>query len=198
MQSHRVFIAINFSEKIKEKLWLEANQFADLPIRITKKESLHLTLAFIGYVDNDELVLLINNLPQIAERHDSFELNINHLVYGPDEKHSRMIWLKGEVESELLALQEDLNKSLENINLRFFHPEKRVFTVHVTLARMKKEEWRNWQNKPEINKEVKLKIPANSIELMASNLKRSGAEYTVLQSLRLDKLINITKPTIKK
>lgn len=185
MQSHRVFIAINFSENTKEKMRLEANHFSDLPLRITKKENLHLTLVFIGYVNNDELVLLINNLPKIAERHSPFDLKLQRLVYGPDEKHSRMIWLKGEVAPELLALQEDLNKTLEGLNLRFFRAEKKVFAVHVTLARMKEDQWRNWQNRPEINKEVKFTIPVNSVELMGSNLKRSGAEYTVFQSFEL-------------
>lgn len=188
MQSHRVFVAINFPDKIKEKMWLEANKFSDLPLRITKQENVHLTLVFIGYVDNDELIEIINTLPDIASRHNPFELKLDHLAYGPDEKHSRMIWMKGPTSEELLRLQGDITKTLGGLNLRSFRLEKRPFTVHVTLARMKEERWRDWENKPKIEEKKDFAISVGSIELMGRSLKRGGAEYSVLQSFQFGSL----------
>lgn len=53
---HRVFIAINLPEDIKQKLSEYEIKWPELPCRWTKKENLHITLAFLGYTTDEELV----------------------------------------------------------------------------------------------------------------------------------------------
>jgi hypothetical protein len=38
---------------------------------------------------------------------------------------------------------------------------------------------------PKADEEFKAQIPVNTIEVMQSNLKRTGAEYSVLESVEL-------------
>ena len=48
--SNRIFIAVNLPENVKKKLAEYEENWLDLPIRWTKKENLHITLVFLGYL----------------------------------------------------------------------------------------------------------------------------------------------------
>ncbi|MDP2664070.1 MAG: hypothetical protein Q8P08_01380 [bacterium] len=58
---------------------------------------------------------------------------------------------------------------------------------HVTLGRLKTWQWRQMEpeERPEVSEEIDLSFEVNSIEVMESQLKRFGPEYTVLESFRL-------------
>ena len=43
------------------------------------------------------------------------------------------------------------------------------------------EQWRNLQEKPQIEQDFKAIVPVASIDVMESDLKRDGAEYTILE-----------------
>jgi len=55
------------------------------------------------------------------------------------------------------------------------------------LARIRTWEFREIEpeEEPEVNEEINLTFEVNSIEVMESQLKRGGAEYTVLESCQL-------------
>ena len=57
----KIFIAINLPEKIKSELVSyqeKIDRFFDdtCPIKWTKKDNLHITMFFIGFVEYDELI----------------------------------------------------------------------------------------------------------------------------------------------
>ena len=52
----KTFIAINLPEDIKEKLAEYQESWSELPIRWTKKENLHITLEFLGYLTEQKLI----------------------------------------------------------------------------------------------------------------------------------------------
>ena len=164
-----------------------AGQFSSVPARITKKENLHLTLVFIGDVDNEELVMLVEALPKIGSRHQPFVFHFNDIAYGPGEKNPRMIWMKGAIEPALSALREDIQKVVSSLDLRFFRPEMRPFNQHMTLARINGREWRTRSDKPKVDLSVNIEVPVNSIELMESELAKNGPQYTLLLKISLEK-----------
>ncbi|PIX88575.1 MAG: hypothetical protein COZ30_00470, partial [Candidatus Nealsonbacteria bacterium CG_4_10_14_3_um_filter_36_16] len=55
---------------------------------------------------------------------------------------------------------------------------------HITLGRIKQWEFRQIEpeERPEVNEEINLTFEVNSIEVMESELKRGGSEYTILES----------------
>ena len=65
--------------------------------------------------------------------------------------------------------------------------EKREFSPHITLARIKTWQWREIEpeERPEIEREIDLNFEVNSIEVMESAIKRTGAEYNILESIKL-------------
>jgi len=216
---HRIFIAINFPEEIKRGLHSCQEKIEELftpyrnevsgagPIRWTKPENLHITLAFLGYLSDEELVEVLRITKEVASRHHPFSINLYKILYGPPKmpysetksltgrrdkianRPPRMIWVEGEKSKELANLQIDLEKSLTSSGKIKFEPEERSFTCHITLARIRRWEFRQIEpeERPEVNEEINLSFEVNSIEVMESQLKRAGPEYTVLESAPLGK-----------
>ncbi len=183
--SHRIFIAVNLPEEIKRKLFEIQQKWADLPVRWTKKSSLHITLVFLGYVNEQDLYQVCDITKKVARSHQPFFINLNKILFGPPGRSPRMIWIEGEKNKELSNLRNNLEDALSSGKLVDSEPDNRSFSPHITLARIRMEEWRHLQRIPKIEEEVDFNFTVNSIEVMESQLSRDGAEYTVLESASL-------------
>ena len=182
--NRRVFVAINLPESLKSRLARFQSKWPDLPAKWTKKENIHITLVFLGYVQDNEIPEILRITEEIAKKHKPFQLNFNKICYGPPKKALRMVWAMGEKSEELRDLQNDLENSLSNLS---FKKENRFYSSHITLARIRQWEFKQIEpeERPQIEEFIDLSFEVNSIELMESQLKRTGAEYTVLQSMPL-------------
>jgi 2'-5' RNA ligase len=164
---HRIFIAINLPEEIKKELVKYQSKWPGLPIRWTKKDNLHITLEFLGYLSDDELVKVMQRTKELASKHKPFSISLCKICYGPPGKlPPRMVWVVGEKIKEF------------------------GFSPHITLGRIRTWEWRKIEpeERPAIEEEINLNFGVNSIEVMESQLKRGGAEYTILESAPLGRL----------
>lgn len=179
---HRVFIAINLPEDVKEELASYQSKWLELPCRWTKKDNLHITLEFLGYVSDQELLEICEIAKKTAQKHTSFEIKLDKIIYGPPKKiPPRMVWIEGEKSKELGDLKDDLAKSLG------YNPEKGTYSPHITLGRIKTWEFKTIEpeERPEVSEDIDLTFEVNSIEVMESVLKKGGSEYTVLESCPL-------------
>ncbi|MDP2967379.1 MAG: RNA 2',3'-cyclic phosphodiesterase [bacterium] len=219
---HRVFIAINLPENIKNKLAEYQEKRPDLPVRWTKKENLHITLMFLGYLIDEELLEVCNITKEIASKNQSFSINLKKIIYGPPKKiPPRLVWVEGEKSEELGKLQKDLENSFltsrataksksqasfppslsrgessvgkeEDLSsspspVKGLESKSRPYTSHLTLGRIKTWEFKQIEpeERPEINEDINLSFEVNSIEVMESQLKRTGPHYTILESCPL-------------
>ncbi len=103
-----------------------------------------------------------------------------------------MIWVEGEESEELGKLQKALENSLLTTEAlakadQTISTEARPYAPHVTLGRIKEWEFRRIEpeERPEVNEEISLNFEVNSIEVMESDLKRGGPEYSILESCPL-------------
>lgn len=183
---HRIFIAINLPEEIKKRLENYQSQWPDLPVRWVKPENLHITLAFLGYLNDEQVLEVIKITKEVALRNQPFLVNLKKIIYGPPKKPARMIWAEGEKNIEFSKLQKDLEHSLQG-KIIGFEKENRPYSPHITLGRIRQWEFRQIEpeERPEVNEEINLSFEVNSIEIMESELKRGGAEYTILESIPL-------------
>ncbi|MFA4998952.1 MAG: RNA 2',3'-cyclic phosphodiesterase [Candidatus Paceibacterota bacterium] len=92
---HRVFIAINLPEKIKRELSEYKDKWLELPCRWTKRENIHITLVFLGYLTDDEVLNICKITEEVALRNKPFSIELNKITYGPKDKNPRMIWAEG-------------------------------------------------------------------------------------------------------
>lgn len=183
---HRVFIAINLPADIKRELASYQSKWLELPCRWTKPDNLHITLEFLGQISDQELLEICEIAKKTASKHDSFEIKLNKILYGPPKKMPpRMVWAEGEVSKELGALEQDLKKSL--VGSTEYNTENRGFLPHITLGRIKTWEFKaiEPEERPEISEDINLNFEVNSIEVMESQLKRDGAKYSILESYPL-------------
>jgi 2'-5' RNA ligase len=181
MKKHRIFIAINLPEGVRKKLAEYQTKWPELPIRWTRPKDIHITLVFLGYLTDEELLEICRITKEVASKHTSFNINLTKICYGPtDKKPPRMIWAVGEKSEEFISLKNDLDKSLA-------FSENREFSPHITLGRVRKWEWQRIEpeERPEVNEDISLSFSVSSIEVMKSSLKRTGAEYSVLESHNL-------------
>jgi len=168
MALHRIFIAINLPEHTKEELLTWQEKWPELPAKWVGKDNLHLTLAFLGNTSDQELTEICKLMQEIGEKRAPFELRITHLQYGPDTKKPRMVWALIEESSELLALQKDVEKTLVASPEIHYRPEKRPYSSHLTLARLKTFELQRMEVEeiPDINEEISFQFDVQSIEVM--------------------------------
>ena len=107
---HRVFIAINFPEDVKEELGNIRDEFPILPCRWTRKENLHLTLLFLGYLNDEEVLETCRIVKAVGERHSPFVFELNEISYGPPgKKLPRMVWVNGKPVKELTKLNQQVH-----------------------------------------------------------------------------------------
>lgn len=200
-KKHRIFIAINLPLEIKKQLsklqekWSRSRSNRgssiesgpELPARWTEINNLHITLVFLGYLTDEEVGDVCMVVKEASSKHNSFNINLDRVGYGPNNKiPPRYVWIGGKRSKELLVLKKDLEELISGkIN---FKPENRAFNPHITLARINTFQWRqiNPEERQDINESVSLSFAVESVEVMESILKRGGPEYVVLESFNLN------------
>ncbi len=186
---YRIFTAINIPEDIKKKLTDLQKKYPQIPARWLKEENIHITLNFLGNLDENQLLETINTAKEVVNQHAPFQLKVEKVVYGPPKKFPpRLIWAEIGKNQEISLLQADLEKHFFNLpSFQYKKSENRSYSPHITLARIKGFEFGKMEPEEisEINEEINLSFEVDSIEVMESRLKRGGAEYTILESVLL-------------
>lgn len=176
----RIFIAIEIPEPVKKRLMQKTEKWADLPVRWGRVENLHITLAFLGYIDDEKIPGICYAISGAVKNLEPFEICLNKIIIGPSEDQPRMIWVAGEKSEELKVLTEEVEKSLGT-----FRREKKNFSPHATLGRIMKGKWLKLSEKPEINEKINFVIPVDKVEIFESVFKEGKRKYLLLESCSL-------------
>ncbi len=132
----RVFYAIEFEGGIKEYIYEKLLIVKNKSINgsFSRKENIHLTLKFIGEVNNNEIKTLSLALDQIAAGKDSFDLFMNRIgTFNRGNKS--IIWIGTEKNRKLIWLYENLEEILFQSG---YSKDTRGFSPHITLGRQVK------------------------------------------------------------
>ncbi|MBS3094046.1 RNA 2',3'-cyclic phosphodiesterase [Candidatus Pacearchaeota archaeon] len=166
----RTFISIPIPENIKEEILKIQKQFPEFEGKITEFDNLHLTLKFLGEIDDEKLDEVKKRLSKIKMRRFFAEV-INLGVF--DERQVKIIWL-------YLKNCNDLQKEIDFV-LKGIFPAEKNFMPHLTIARVKNV--RNQSAFLEKLKQVgvsKLKFGVDKFYLMSSELNDKGPEYEII------------------
>jgi 2'-5' RNA ligase len=189
----RTFIALELKETLQRFLGDIISQAArELPnLRWVDPIGIHLTLAFLGYLTDGQLKTAIDAAQVAAGQAVPFEYRLKGLGIFGSPHQPRVMWMGVEdlpsakiQGSPLQQLHRALTKELE---LRGFETEKRPFSPHLTLARIKQPLSPDEQQRLQRllhSKQAGASSPiyqANNLCVMKSELSRSGAKYTCLQ-----------------
>jgi len=184
----RLFVAINFEETVKNRIAAQLKELYKLPgkIKWIKEKNFHLTLKFLGNVEEKKLELIQRALSKVGEEASSIiNLTIGSSGTFPDTRYPRVLFLSLKGELELVSnLFKNIERRLRKIG---FKKEKNKFKPHITVARVKGTV--PYQTILEFKRKFeKFEIPditIKSFELMKSTLFRDGPVYEKLFSFNI-------------
>lgn len=185
----RTFIAANLTDTLKAALSQvqEALKARGADVGWVKPENLHITLKFLGEVEEARLPVLSEAIASSLRGTSPFPLALGGLGAFPDLRFPRVIWIgvkRGA--KELSALQARLEEGLQRIG---FSPEDRPFSPHLTLGRVRSPRGRGALVEGLKALEVPIlgEMILESVDLMRSQLHPTGAIYTIIQSFPLER-----------
>jgi RNA 2',3'-cyclic 3'-phosphodiesterase len=131
----RLFVALDLPEATRDGIvaW-GRRELTDPALRPVPRESLHVTLAFLGWRperDAERLGEIVVGLESPAP-----EVELGDPVARPSPRRARIFALPV-ASPGAIALQAELEEKL--VSARLYEPEKRPFWPHVTVARVKPE-----------------------------------------------------------
>jgi 2'-5' RNA ligase len=177
----RTFIAIEIPDSIKTELAKLQNDLrrAQADVSWEKQENIHLTLRFLGEVEEEGLVVMKQVCAEIAADFAPFMLTLNGVGAFPNFRQPRVLWagLAGEIKIAA-QLQKRLEERVDSLG---FKPDDKPFKPHLTVGRVKSgKNARQAAALAEIYQLPALSFEVSEIVLMRSELHASGARYTTL------------------
>ena len=183
----RSFIAIELPKEIKEDLGKIQDELkkSNADIKWVEPKNIHLTLKFLGNVDEKKLEDIKRILRNLSERYKGFFIELSRIGAFPKISSPRVIWIgieKGKEELSKIFLE--LEEQLENIG---FKKEERGFSSHITIGRVRSvlNRIRLIEEVKKINSLSRLSLSCNKITLFKSTLTPKGPIYEAIYQVNL-------------
>lgn len=190
MQTIRSFIAIPIppgitaaATKIVKKL-----KPLDDSIKWVPLSHFHLTLKFLGEVDNVEIPAVCKTIRRVTDEISPFELHFAGTGGFPNAEKPRTIYVGvNDPSGSLVRLVSGLEKQLADLG---FKPEPRDYTPHLTLGRTRSNSRRAGNDLVAGMKELGNievgEMVVDELHLMASFLDKAGPTYQVMDTIELE------------
>jgi len=183
----RLFVALDLPDGVRQEIaeW-GRGELKDPALRPVAPQSLHVTLAFLGWLAEKELPRLEEIVKATAGPAATIELG--EPVQRPPRGRARLFALPAE-SSAAIELQAGLERQL--VEAQLYKPEKRPFWPHVTVARVRREE--RGSKRPALVSKSPGALPKGLLQpfdgvrmtLYRSELQPQGAQYTPLAQVEL-------------
>jgi 2'-5' RNA ligase len=181
----RLFVALEIPSAVRENLtaFLDSLRGISKEPRWVRPENLHVTLKFLGEVEEAKVGAIRNTLEEMRCE-QGVKLNFRGLGFFPNGKRPRVFWAGIEASANLKILAADIDGAMDKLGIP---RDQRSFSPHLTLARFER---------PGLSETLRKAIAANmerdfgslrtnEFHLIQSKLKPSGAKYTTLASFPL-------------
>ncbi|MFC4450685.1 RNA 2',3'-cyclic phosphodiesterase [Halorussus aquaticus] len=184
----RLFVSIDLPDDFAAEVEQVQAQFADATgLNFTDPEQAHVTLKFLGDVNQGELPRVKNAVQRAIEKSGvgPFEATYDGVGVFPDIGYIKVLWLGvSEGGEQMTALHEAIEREVTRLG---FDPEDHDFTPHVTLARMEHAGGKELvqENVEELDPTVGT-TEVTEIRLTESVLTDEGPEYSTVESFALE------------
>ena len=172
----RTFISIDMPEEIAREIKKIQDKLPEFFGKKTELENLHLTLKFLGEINEQKIEEVKNKLSEI--KFNKFKTEIDSIgIFS--EKFVRIVWLH-------LKSAENLQKEIDEKLKDLFEKEKR-FMSHLTIARVKSlKDKEKFLEELKMIKIPKIKFVVDKFKLKKSVLTSAGPVYETLEEYGLD------------
>lgn len=184
----RCFISIGITDEVKGKIRTLIDNMKHLSkgVRWVPIENIHLTLKFLGDVNENLIPEIKNRLIVLKNKYNPFKIDIKGTGAFPSPKYPNVLWIGVEPSDQLERLHLDIEDAMYEFGIK---KEDRKFSPHLTIGRVK--------DRKEIDLVVKElytikdmffgSIDIREFQLMRSILKPTGAEYFEIAKFTLEK-----------
>jgi RNA 2',3'-cyclic 3'-phosphodiesterase len=191
MKTIRVFFAIDFSPSIHTSLARLISQCkATLPshlVRFTPAENLHLTLKFLGEVEEAKLKSIYPAVHELTAKEGEFTFQLTGQGIFPNPARPSILWIGCANYAGLTKLAANLDHITTSIGVQ---PENRTFKPHLTIARVNQST--RSSDYPAISTgftsqkfDLVGNVLVDHLTLYKSDLTPGGAKYTVVEQFPL-------------
>lgn len=186
----RAFIAIELSDGAKQYLAKLQTQLkkSGADIKWVNPSNIHLTLKFLGEINEEQLAEISGIMQKIASSQKEFVLGLGNIGAFPDISSAKVIWAgvnEGEEETKFIA--KNLEEAISEIGIP---KEGRPFSSHITIGRPRSglNRTKLMQLLKELTEkpaEEKPQFKVARIALYKSTLTSEGPIYEALREVNL-------------
>ena len=187
MSRIRTFIAVDLDKAVRKRTigLQETLMKTGTEVKWVEPENLHVSLLFLGEVEDREVVNVCRAVEEVAQKHPSFPMSVETAGCFPNPRRPRVLWVGiGEGAKSLCAIHDALEIPLLDLGYR---REERKYSPHITLGRVKSDrpteklasalaQQAGWKSG---------EIQVRELLVMGSKLTPGGPEYTVLSRAKL-------------
>ncbi|MBE0432386.1 RNA 2',3'-cyclic phosphodiesterase [candidate division WOR-3 bacterium] len=177
----RAFLAIEVpaSARLLIHDLIENESRKDLPVKWVAFENLHITLKFLGEIDERKKAKITPSITAACHRHKPFTVVLGGLGCFPGPRNPRVLWVgMKQGGSAVCALAADLDEELT----RFGFEKEGRFHPHLTIGRVKQPCSVDSTIAQEIQTDA---FEVCSVVLFRSTLKPTGPIYDELERFAL-------------
>ena len=177
MAGIRTFVALEMPVVVKRQVVFVARHLSHLgQMRWVRSEGVHLTLKFLGDVEENRVADIVSVVQQVASKFQPFALSTAGLGGFPRLERARVLWLGVEGDlGQLRVLQGRIAQKLEDLG---FERERRPFFAHVTVGRARRKPVRVTAVNVKTWRAINFSV--DRVSVMKSTLRPEGAVYTPL------------------
>jgi 2'-5' RNA ligase len=179
----RTFIAVGLDRAVRDRVLAlqEALAGTGAEVKWVEPENLHVTLLFLGEVDDRDLPPVCRVAAECAGRQAPFALSVEGAGCFGNPRRPRTLWVGlGQGTQELVALHDALEPPL--LALGCYRREERQYTPHITLGRVQSNQ-PNDKLAAALAKHAGWRCGEQAVRevlVMSSELTPRGPVYTVM------------------
>lgn len=184
-QTIRSFLAFELPREIRGVIDTVYDELVNSPldVRWVRPGNIHLTVIFLGNVNQDQVTPLGEKVHAVCMKYGPFEIRLKGLGIFGTLRNPRVLWagVEGDVE-RMGFFRNALQKHMISFGAK---EEKRTFRPHLTLGRFRKGARGGDLLQGILSRHKEVNSPLCRLEeltLFKSDLRPEGARYTKLQT----------------
>ena len=177
----RTFLAVEISDEVRSRAVELIQSLSTLAegVRWVRPENLHVTLQFLGEVEDRELNDVCRGASRAAANVSAFSCDCGSVGAFPDLQRPATVWIGAKADSGMGSLHEQVETAMAELG---FPRERRPFKPHITLGRIRRRGGN--QKLTELLDELSVgdygTFPVKELVVFSSERQKGGPVYTAL------------------
>jgi len=184
MSIFRGFIAIDIGSLPKIVEFEKKIKQTGAIVKLVEPENIHITLKFLGETNENKIDEIEKIIKKTVEGIKPFNIQLKSTGVFPNENYIKIVWIGIQNSEKIAQIASKIDEGLSEIG---FSKEKREFSAHLTIARVKSAKSKDQLLKViENDKEFEFAdIKVESVKLNKSELTQKGPIYTTIKDIKL-------------